>query len=120
MKKIIYTASAVLLAFPALVSAQLVIPDPETAGGITGDDFYTILRRVLWYLLGIIAVLAIVGFVISGIMYITAAGDEDRVEKAKQMLTYSVIGLVVALLGLAIVTAVNAMISGGMTYTPPG
>ncbi len=45
--------------------------------------------------------------VISGIIYITSGGDDGRVETAKKMLTYAIIGLVVALLGYVIVYAVG-------------
>ena len=40
-------------------------------------------------------------------MYITAAGDEGRVDKAKSYLVYAIVGLVVALLGYAIVVTIG-------------
>jgi hypothetical protein len=56
--------------------------------------------------------LAMVSLVVTGIMYITAAGDQDRVGLAKKMLTFSIIGIAVALLGLVVVQALNFVIGG--------
>lgn len=116
IKSIAYASIAAVLAFPALALAQFTpqgVQDPGVVGlntGLASNSFYGIIRNMLMYLLGIIGVLAVVGFVIAGIMYITAAGDEDRVENAKKMLTYSIIGLAVALLGLVILVAIDFII----------
>ena len=81
------------------------------AMNLSNLEINNVLSNVLLYILGTIGVLSVVCIVIAGIMYITAAGDEDRVEKAKKMLTYSVIGLAVALLSLVILIAINFVIS---------
>ena len=51
------------------------------------------------------------GFVISGIMYITAGGS-DRADEARKWLTYSIIGIIVALLGYVMTTFISTMIGG--------
>ena len=119
IKSSIAAIAVSVLTFPALVSAQLTPTgwNIQTAGngtGLSNNSFYVVIHNLLMYLLGIVGVLAVVGFVISGIMYITAAGDEDRVDLAKKMLTYSIVGIVVALLGLVIVTALSYIITGTM------
>jgi hypothetical protein len=68
------------------------------------------------WLLAIIGTLSVIAFVVSGIQYLTAAGDEKNIETAKKNLTYSVIGVVVALSGLIIVTTIS-MILGGTAPT---
>jgi cytochrome bd-type quinol oxidase subunit 2 len=64
------------------------------------------------WLLGLIGVLAVVAFVISGILYLTAAGDEEQIERAKSTMMFAIIGLVVALVGLVIVNAVGGITGG--------
>jgi hypothetical protein len=121
IKQMFYTVPAALLVLPAAVLAADYPTGPTVPSSsvvhISDSPIYTILKNVLLYLLGIIGILAIVGFVVAGIMYITAAGDEDRVENAKKMLTYSIIGVVVALVGLVIVTALNAVLGATATST---
>ncbi len=50
--------------------------------------------------------LAVLGILISGVMYMTSGGDSTRVQVAKKALTASIIGLAVALLSLIIVKTV--------------
>ena len=107
IKNAFYTASATMLALPVIVSAQ-GYSQPVNPGGMPDSDANTIITNVLNWFLGILAVLSILMIVIAGIMYITSGGDEGRVDKAKSWLTYSIIGLVVALLGFVIVKAIGA------------
>jgi hypothetical protein len=64
------------------------------------------------WLLAILGFLGIIGFVIAGILYLTAAGDEDQIGKAKNAMMYSIIGVIVALLGFVIIQAVNNWLGG--------
>lgn len=51
-----------------------------------------------------LAALACVGILIfSGYMYITAAGDENKVEKATKSLTYAIVGLVICFIAVILV-----------------
>ena len=118
IKKIAYgVASAGLLA--PMIALGDVATDP--AGGfsdapsetsISEGTFYNILDNVMTWLLGIVAVLGIIGFAISGIMYLTAAGDEDRMSTAKKAMVYSIIGIAVALLGLVAVKTIASILGG--------
>jgi multisubunit Na+/H+ antiporter MnhB subunit len=67
----------------------------------------------LLYILGFFAV---IGFVISGIMFLTAAGNEDQATKAKSYMIYSIVGILVALLGLIILNAAQAWLGGGNRF----
>lgn len=67
-----------------------------------------IARNVLNFLLSIVGILGIIMLVIGGIMYLTAAGDEDRIETGKKIVTYSIIGILVALASLVIVAQIAA------------
>lgn len=62
--------------------------------------------RVLDFLLSIVGIIAIVMLVIGGVAYLTAAGDEGRAETGKKIVTYSVIGITIALSALVIVNQV--------------
>jgi heme/copper-type cytochrome/quinol oxidase subunit 2 len=72
-----------------------------------------LLAKVMNWILGIIAVLAIIAFVISGVQYLVSAGDEDMAETAKRNMTYAIIGLAVALSGLIIVNAIAGLLGAG-------
>ncbi len=79
------------------------------SGAVAGATTLSqIARNVLDFLLSIVGVLAIIMLVIGGIMYLTAAGDEDRIDTGKKIVTYSIIGIAVALASLVIVSQLAA------------
>ena len=51
----------------------------------------------------IVGILAVAMIIFSGIRYVTSSGDKGRVAQAKQILIYSVTGLIVAICAYAIV-----------------
>jgi len=71
------------------------------AGVITdATPITSILFNVLNFFLSIVGIVGILGLVVSGVMYITAVGDENRMRSAKNMAIGSVIGLVIAMSAL--------------------
>jgi len=117
IKKISYhlvslmTLLFLVLFFPKIIFAVGTgITVPET--GLSGLEIKVILANVLNWLLGIIGTIAIISFAISGFQYFFAAGDDKRMETAKNNLTYSIIGVIVALSGLIIVNAVDTALKG--------
>jgi hypothetical protein len=82
---------------------------PETldATNLPSGTVSGIISNFMFWTLGIFGVIAIIGFAISGIMYLVAAGDEDTMKKAKQAMIYSIIGVVVALSGLVALYAIS-------------
>ncbi len=110
-----------VLAF-SVALAVMVLPLVASAGGfqvtrnmgttgLTNTSVARIIFTVLQWLLLILTFLAVMGFVISGIMYITAGGS-DRADQARQWLTYSIIGIIVALLGYVMTTFISTIITG--------
>lgn len=81
------------------------LPDPE--GGIA-----TILSKLLTWLLGIVGVIAIISFIIAGIMYLVSTGDEDMIKRAKQNMTWAILGVIVALAGFVVLQAVDLLLRG--------
>jgi hypothetical protein len=47
--------------------------------------------------------------IVSGILYMASGGDQQKVDMAKKMLIFSIVGLVVALLAYVIVIFVGQM-----------
>lgn len=81
------------------------------SGGTPNASVYDIIHTTMNYLLAILGFIAIVGFVIAGIMYLTAAGDEKRIGNAKGALMASIMGVIVALIGYVIVSAVDSWLN---------
>lgn len=108
-KKVAYATSAIATAVPMVVSAQF-----ETPGGtgLPSGSIVGILTNGMNWLLIIVGILGVIGFVIAGILYLTAAGDEGQMDKGKHAMIYSIIGVIVALLGVVIIKAVQGLLGG--------
>lgn len=103
---------AAFITVPMVVFGQWATGDANAkSGGTPSASIYKIIETTMNYLLAILGFIAIIGFVIAGILYLTAAGDEKRIGSAKNALTMSIMGVIVALLGYVIVRAVNAWLN---------
>lgn len=69
----------------------------------TSLSILAILKNALDFLLSIVGIIAIIMLVVGGIMYLTSAGDEDRIDTAKSIVKYALIGIFVALTSLVLV-----------------
>ncbi|MGH9857768.1 MAG: hypothetical protein ACRD4B_07990 [Acidobacteriota bacterium] len=78
------------------------IQNPLTITSVSG-----VLTKVTQFLLGLSATLALLGIVVGGIMIILAFGREDKVAKGKQILFWSIAGLVVIVLAYAIIAIIT-------------
>jgi len=75
-----------------------------------------VLANFLQWLLVIFGFLAIISFVVAGIMYFVAAGDDKKAEEAKQQMQWSIIGVVVGLSAYIILKAVDSMLRGNPNF----
>lgn len=111
-KKISFLLSVVYL-FGAMTASRAAFTVPGDTGlPNPGGGFKAVVEALLNWILAIVGLIAIIGFVISGIQYLTSAGDDDRIETAKKNMTYCIVGVVVALSAYIVVKAVNTVLSG--------
>lgn len=61
---------------------------------MSGDDLLKNSLNLAYFLAGIITVIVII---VAGLMYVTSSGDSGRVAKAKNLLTYSIVGLIIVM-----------------------
>jgi uncharacterized membrane protein HdeD (DUF308 family) len=110
-KFLAFGAAALLAGAPLMVGAQFTEDRNMGTTGLDNTSVATIIFTVLQWLLLILTFVAVIGFVVSGIMYITAGGS-DRADDARKWLTYSIIGVIVALLGYVMTTFIKTTIEG--------
>jgi cytochrome bd-type quinol oxidase subunit 2 len=68
--------------------------------------FNDVMKNIINTLLYIIGIVSVIMIVISGIRWISSRGQPESVSKARQTLTYSVIGLIIAVSAFAIMNFV--------------
>ena len=89
-------------------------PDLYAAAGcnkadVTASDFANNLFTVIISLVGVIGIGVMV---YGGIMYTTSTGDAAKVQRAKHVIMYGIIGMAVALLAYAIVFFITKAVNG--------
>ncbi len=82
--------------------------------GLSEKPVLEIVTNLANWLLAIFGFIAIFGFVISGIQYLTSAGDESQAETAKRNMKYSIIGVIVALSGWVVVQFVDSLLKASL------
>ncbi len=71
------------------------------------DSVIKTVTRVGQWIVDILGVLSIASLIYAGFRYILAAGNEKEVEKAKELIKYTIIGLVVVILAFTIISTIN-------------
>jgi len=77
-------------------------PNSTTTVNIPTTDASDLLTNglnLVYFLAGTISVIVII---IAGIMYASSSGDAGRITKAKNLLTYSVVGLIIVLVAFIV------------------
>jgi len=82
-----------------------------TGTGLSDKSVLDIISALIGWLLAIFGFIALIGFIISGLQYLTAAGDESQAETAKRNMQYSIIGIIVALSGFIVIKAVDTLLN---------
>lgn len=109
IKKIAYGLASTVVAAPAIALAQFETP---SGTGLPAGSVMGIITNGMNWLLVMVGILGVIGFVISGVIYLTAAGDEERVATGKKALIASITGVIVALVGVVVLQAVKGMLGG--------
>lgn len=87
-----------------------------TGYGLPQSSILGIISGILGWLLAILGLFGIIGFVIAGIIYLISTGDETMLERAKSAMMWSLVGVVVGLLGVVIIQAVSLMLTGSSVF----
>lgn len=77
------------------------------------DGGAAIVPRVINLMLFIVGVLAVIMLIWGGIRYVISGGDATKVKDAKNTILYAIVGLIVAILGYAVVNWVISIVGAG-------
>jgi len=105
-------------AFPHVVHAQGITANEvldqqvgETIGTGT-EDLRIVIARLIRAAFGFLGIIAVVLILYAGFLWMTAAGEEDKVNRAKRTLTAAIIGLVIMLSAFGITSFIISRLLG--------
>lgn len=118
LKKIVAVTMFLLVLSPAIALAQVQPFGPNgpaevnQALGLGNQDPRTTAASVMNVLMGFLGIIAVVIILLGGFKWMTAGGDESKVEEAKKLMTAGVIGLVIVLAAWGVaIFVLNSLLS---------
>lgn len=100
-----------------------VLDGLNAAAGDSGAGYGTVvpvsivIGRMISVILGISGILFLCLMVYAGILYLTANGEEGNVKKAKQLITSSIIGIIIIMASYAVTAYVVAALTSVVSAT---
>lgn len=94
------------LFFVSAASADITQSNPEEIiGGIQGKEgnLMDFIKTLINWGIGIAALVCVVMLIFAGYTYITASGEEEKIQKATKTLTWAIVGLVVCFIAVILV-----------------
>lgn len=102
-KKLVASAISVgALVLPLAASALTI----ENVGGtltLGSADLKETVVNIITFVLGLLGLIAVIMILYGGFIWLTAGGNEDKVDSAKKIISAAAVGLVVILISWAIV-----------------
>ena len=101
------TGAVSSLYWAGVVKAQGLTEYIEGTDPLGGnEDVLGLAQRVIRLAILLAALVCVVILIAAGYSYITAAGDEQKIEKAGKTLTYAIVGLVICFISVILVVFV--------------
>lgn len=106
----IFGSSVSTFVVSALASNDLTGSDPYGSGtsdiNVVQSDFKDAVVKGINYFLTFLGLLVVAMIIYAGVLFVTAQGDEKQIEKAKKMIMWSIVGMIVVMFSFAIVKVV--------------
>ncbi|MBP6889848.1 MAG: hypothetical protein KBC19_04710 [Candidatus Moranbacteria bacterium] len=95
-----------------LITGALLVPGAIVEAGVISDapSFASVLMKILTFILSTVGIIAILALVVSGLMYMFAAGDTSQIATAKKYTRASIIGISIAFAALIIIKQVSRLL----------
>lgn len=93
--------------------------NPDAIAGATGGEssLRELIQTILNYFLGFLGFVATLMVIYGGVLYVTSAGNDESVGKAKKILMYAVLGIIIILISFALINTVLGAGTGGSVTT---
>jgi len=111
MKNIILKISGFLMFLPNIVFAQteqkgiqsaFTVVESVASNSYSNRNIYVILGDVIMVILTLVGSIFVIFMIYAGYLWMTASGNEQKVDKSKEILKQSIIGLIIVLGAYAI------------------
>lgn len=110
--KFIFILTVVFLNAYSFVSATPVIncgalPGCDDGTGATSIGAYAFIWNLIALLIQYVAVIAVIAIMIGGIMYLISWGEEEKIKKAKSIIIWALVWVLVSIFAWSIINIIN-------------
>ncbi|MDP3997024.1 MAG: hypothetical protein Q8P73_00785 [bacterium] len=105
------TVLALLESAAGDVFAQTNLGIDKLNFGLPELDAITVIGNAINWLLSLVAIIALAALIWGGIMYIASLGDENKAAKAKKIIFYAIIGVVVVGVSFLIISTLKTLLA---------
>jgi len=104
--------TCMLMVFSLVAHAEIKAEGPTSVSDLTGGQtsLKGLILTIVDYFLGFLGLLAVIMVVYGGVTYVSSAGNDEAVGKAKKIIMYALIGIVIIMLSFV---SVNAILGAG-------
>lgn len=95
--------------FLALPIFAVLAQTPDRMEGVTLDSILRGITNAAWQIFGAIAVIC---FIVAGILFLTAAGNPEKIVIARTAFLWGVAGAIVGLIAFSMLTLIGGIIQG--------
>ena len=110
-KKIVFAIFCVILVLPVAAFAQL--QDYAEGAPRIDPDIKGLIGKITNLIGLVFGAIAVIAFVMAGIIFLTAQGAPDKITLAKQAVIWGVAGVVVGIVAFSVIAIVSSFLTGG-------
>ena len=89
--------------------------DVAISGDIDKRPLGDVILAMVNYFIGFLGFVAVVVFVYAGVLWVLSGGNDEQITKAKKIMTYAAMGLLIVILSFSIVQFITGSAGGGRT-----
>src|SRR3989344_4979788 len=104
-KNILALLLLTFILLPIFTSAQLVSVWP---GGPPAIDLWTLFANILRAVWIIFTFIAVIAFVVSGVLFLSAQGNPEKIKIARQAVIWGSVGIIVGILAFSIIGIIES------------
>lgn len=108
------TTQGGLLILPLITRAQVQLCNPLTQECGEAISPWTLYARIIRALFGVVGLLALLFFIIGGVIWLTSGGNPDKIKKGGKTLLWATMGLVVIFMSYLILAFVFDIFGGAI------
>jgi hypothetical protein len=114
MKKIFYLITTGLLIFTSNQAFAAPLLDPNSTPN-SPDAIFSLVNNIKNILTGLVGIIILGMLIYGAVLYISSAGNDEKIQKAKQTMTAAIIGLIIIVCSYAIISFVANILGGGVS-----